>query len=125
MIIVNQSGAELTINSNKVAPVEEYDITEMMFNTVNIHSDIGSVEITTEYGKRSFECFGQLRAYESDYLKDKGGLAQIIVVNTMPTGEWVMKGLYNMYYCSNCRGGGYAHYKFCPHCGLTMKVGEP
>lgn len=124
MIIVNQSGAELTINSNKVAPVEEYDITEMMFNAVNIHSDIGSVEITTEYGERSFACFGHLQAYESDNLKDPNGLAEIIVTRTIPTGKWEMKGLYNMYYCSNCRGGGYAHYKFCPHCGLAMEVGE-
>lgn len=38
--------------------------------------------------------------------------------------KWETKGFYNIYYCSNCRGGGYAHYKFCPHCGAKMELNE-
>ena len=87
MRIINHSGYfeyELTINGNKVGPNQEIIVGEMMFNSQAIFSDIGSVEIITEYGKRTFRCYGQLKAYESKDLKDASGLAAIIVINTIP-----------------------------------------
>jgi len=80
MIILNKSTATLNISGTKVPPDDAFETTEMMFNTVDIHSDIGSVVITTEYSTRYFEAFGKLIAFESDYLpKDKQGLKQIVV----------------------------------------------
>lgn len=87
MRIINHSGYfdyELTINGNKVGPNQEIIVGEMMFNSQDIFSDIGSVEIITEYGKRTFRCYGHLRAYESKYLKDANGLAAIIIITTIP-----------------------------------------
>ena len=79
MKIINQSDVILWINGSRVAPGSEYDSYESAFSTLNIHSDIGSVEITTEYCQRSFMCFGKLKAYGSAELKDALGLPKIIV----------------------------------------------
>lgn len=79
MRIINQTQYNLTIDGDTVEPGHEYLTDEMMFNTQPIYSDIGAVEITTEYGVRSFKCYGKLEAYEDTYLKDENGLAQIIV----------------------------------------------
>ena len=79
MRIINQSEAIITINGSKVFPGDEFITAENMFNTQPIYSDIGSIEITTEYGVRSIKCYGKLEAYEDTYLKDTNGLAQIIV----------------------------------------------
>lgn len=87
MRIINHSGYfdyELTVNGNKVGPNQEIIVGEMMFNSQDIFSDIGSVEIITEYGKRTFRCYGRLKAYESKDLKDANGLAAIIIINTIP-----------------------------------------
>lgn len=85
MRIVNQTHFyDIIINGNTVTPSQEYTTGEMMFNSQAIFSDIGSVEIITEYGKRSFRCYGNLKAYEDKVLKDANGLPQIIVVSTMP-----------------------------------------
>ena len=48
MRIANQSGYNIVIDGNTISTGEEYEVDEMMFNSVSIHSDIGSVEITTE-----------------------------------------------------------------------------
>jgi hypothetical protein len=41
-----------------------------------------------------------------------------------PQGEWVKDEEHsitiNMFRCSNCNGGGYTHFKYCPHCGSRM-----
>lgn len=87
MRIINHSGHfdyELTINGNKVGPNQEIIVGEMMFNSQDIFSDIGSVEIITEYGKRTFRCYGSLKAYESKDLKDANGSAAILIINTIP-----------------------------------------
>ena len=79
MRIINQSGVTLTLNGHELGPTQECFTAENMFNTQAIHSDIGSVEITTEYGKRSFECFGQLTAYEDEHTIDSNGLPHIVI----------------------------------------------
>ena len=87
MRIINHSryfDYELTVNGNKIGPNQEIIVGEMMFNSQAIFSDVGSVEVVTEYGKRTFRCYGNLKAYESKELKDANGLPAIIVINTIP-----------------------------------------
>ena len=85
MRIINQTHFyDIIINGNTVTPSQEYTTGEMMFNSQAIFSDIGSVEIITEYGKRSFRCYGNLKAYEDKVLKDVNGMPQIMVVSTKP-----------------------------------------
>ena len=81
MRIINQSEAIITINRSKIFPGDEFVTSENMFNTQPIYSDIGSIEITTEYGKRSFECFGNLTACEDNTRTDVFGLPFIIIKN--------------------------------------------
>ena len=87
MRIINHSGLfdyGLTVNGNKIGPNQEIIVGEMMFNSQAIFSDVGSVEVVTEYGKRTFRCYGNLKAYESKDIKDANGLPAIIVINTIP-----------------------------------------
>lgn len=39
-------------------------------------------------------------------------------------GKWIKDEEHsitiNMFRCSNCNGGGYTHFKYCPHCGSRM-----
>ena len=50
----------------------------MMFNTLDIHSEIGSCVITTEYGQRSFRNYGKLVAKEGRK-KNENGMKNILV----------------------------------------------
>lgn len=50
----------------------------MMFNVLDIHSEIGSCVITTEYGQRSFRNFGKLVAKE-DREKNEHSIKNILV----------------------------------------------
>ena len=50
----------------------------MMFNTLNVHSEIGSCIITTEYGKRSFKNFGKLKAREGRK-KNEHGMKNVLI----------------------------------------------
>lgn len=81
MKIVNKSTHTIVVSREKIAPDEEVNILEGMFDTQSIHSDAGSIEITTEYSKRSFDCYGGLKAYENKQVKDNQGLPEIIVVD--------------------------------------------
>ena len=66
---------------------KEIDVPEMIFNTQSIHSDAGSIEITTEYCIRSFDCYGGLKAYENTQIKDDQGFPEIIIVDADPNME--------------------------------------
>lgn len=72
MVIHNNTDTILTIDKNKIQPGETYDTYEMAFNTVNVFSSIGAIEITTEYSKRSFDCYGNLIAEELEDRDDQG-----------------------------------------------------
>lgn len=45
-----------------------------------------------------------------------------------PQGKWIKDEEHsitiNMFRCSNCNGGGYPHFKYCPHCGADMRGEE-
>lgn len=81
MKIVNKSTHNIVVSREKIAPDEEVNILEGMFDTQSIHSDVGSIEITTEYCVRSFDCYGGLKAYENKQVKDNQGLPEIIVID--------------------------------------------
>jgi hypothetical protein len=87
MRILNNSYHDIVIRGNTVHHPYAITVVEQAFNTQAIFSDIGSVEITTEYSKRSFRCFGQLAAYESSCLIDTGGMPVIVIVNKESTEE--------------------------------------
>lgn len=84
MKIINHSYFEIRINGNKLRPLDEIIVGEMLFNVQAIYSDAGSVEINTEYRRRSFRAYGYLRASESKYLKDANGFPVVIVTDTYP-----------------------------------------
>ena len=87
MKIVNKSTHNIVVSGEKVAPGKEINVPEMIFNTQAIHSDAGSIEITTEYCIRSFDCFGGLKAYENTQIKDDQGWPEIIIVDADPNKE--------------------------------------
>ena len=84
MKIFNQSGGNILVNSETVPDTESIIVREMMFNTQIIYSDFGSVEIITEYGKRSFKCYKYLKAYDSPYITDASGMPAVIIACTKP-----------------------------------------
>lgn len=78
MVITNKTKVVLYIEGERVKPNETYEKTEMVFDTVNIHSQRGSCIITTEYAKRSFKNYGKIFAKETSG-KDNQGKKKIIV----------------------------------------------
>lgn len=64
MTVTNKTSVALEILGGSLKPNESREYTEMMFNTLDIHSEIGSCVITTEYGQRSFRNYGKLVARE-------------------------------------------------------------
>ena len=61
MTITNKTSVTLEILGSELKPKESHEYEEMMFNTLNVHSEVGSCIITTEYEKRSFRNFGRLK----------------------------------------------------------------
>ncbi len=80
MTVTNKTTVTLEILGNQIKPGESRECTEMMFNTLSIHSEIGSCFIITEYGKRSFRNYGKLVAKEGRK-KDEHGMKNIIVTS--------------------------------------------
>ena len=64
MTVINKSTVTVYIHGIGLKPNEFKDYPEMKFNTLNIHSDIGSCVITTEYGRRMITNYGKLFANE-------------------------------------------------------------
>ena len=54
----------------KPGMIETFD--EHIFDTISIHSEIGSVEIVTEYCQRIIKCFGNLVAEEKNEMDETG-----------------------------------------------------
>ena len=80
MTITNKASVSIEILGRILVPNESEEFLEMMFNTLDIHSDIGSCVITTEYGKRYFRNFGKLQAKEGRK-KNKDGMKNILVTS--------------------------------------------
>ena len=62
MTITNKTSVSLKIMGSSVGPNETREFPENAFNTLSVHSDIGSCVITTEYSQRTIENFGKLVA---------------------------------------------------------------
>ena len=81
MIITNKTNVDLEIFGCKLKPNASTKCAEAIFNTVDVHSDIGSIVITTEHSKRSFQNFGKLFAKEGGK-KDRDGLKEIFIYSS-------------------------------------------
>ena len=78
MTVTNETSVTLEILGSELKPNESKEYPEMMFNTLDIHSEIGSCTITTEYGQRSFINYGKLVAKE-ERKKNDNGMKNILV----------------------------------------------
>ena len=78
MTITNKTSVTLEILGGKLKPNESREYTEKAFNTLDIHSEIGSCVITTEYSERSFRNYGKLVAKEG-IEKNEYGMKNILV----------------------------------------------
>lgn len=78
MLVTNKTNVDLVILGGIVKPNQSHEYTEMGFNTLDIHSEIGSSVITTEYCKRSIKNYGKLVAKEG-CKKNEQGMKNIIV----------------------------------------------
>ena len=78
MTVTNKTTVALEIMGEVLNPNESREYTEMMFNTLNVHSEIGSCVITTEYAVRSFRNYGKLKAEEGTE-KNEHGMKEIII----------------------------------------------
>ena len=78
MRIYNDSNSPLFIEDRWIKHGDYIDISEHIFDTINIHCNAGSSEITCEYGKRYIKNYGNLYAEETDIL-DNNGLKRIVV----------------------------------------------
>lgn len=78
MVIINNTDRCIYICGYEIKPDEREEFEERCFSDINIHSDIGSVEIITEYSIRIIKCFGKLMAGEIKEL-DVNGLPCISI----------------------------------------------
>ena len=78
MKITNQVAVELEIGGTILAPGQSQDFHEATFNRLSVHSESGSVEITTEYSQRSFEAFGKLKVREGES-RNEYGMKEVII----------------------------------------------
>lgn len=82
MTIVNKTNYVITTSDGGIIrPNESGFAAEHIFNTVSLHSEIGSCIITTEYSFRSFKYFGKIVATEGKKSTQPldNGLKEIIV----------------------------------------------
>lgn len=78
MLVTNKTSVDVVIHGGTLKPKESKEYTEMGFNTLDIHSEIGSSVITTEYGTRNIKNYGKLVAKEGRK-KNEHGMKNIIV----------------------------------------------
>lgn len=78
MTVTNNTSVTLEILGGELQPNESQEYPEMMFNTLNINSEIGSCVITTEYAQRSFRNYGKLVAKEGKK-KNEDGMKNILI----------------------------------------------
>ena len=80
MTLTNNTSVTLKILGGTLEPNETGEYYEAMFNTLNIHSDIGSCEIVTVYGHRIIHNYGKLKAEEGEE-KNEHGMKNILVTS--------------------------------------------
>lgn len=78
MTVTNKTTVALEIMGEVLKPNESREYPEMMFNTLNVHSEIGSCVITKGYAVRSFRNYGKLKAEEGTE-KNEHGMKEIII----------------------------------------------
>lgn len=67
MTIINKTSYDITVSDGRViCPKESIFVSENIFNTLSLHSEIGSCIITTKYSCHSFRNFGKIIVYEDE-----------------------------------------------------------
>ena len=75
MVIENRTNVKLYVSDGTQRPIEpevRRYVTEHIFDTTTIDSDIGYVEIITEYYQRHIKTSGRICAAESEELDSNG-----------------------------------------------------
>lgn len=80
MRIYNNSNYTVFVNDFYIVSGDYADISEHIFDTINLHCNVGSSVITCEYGKRYIENYGNLYTEETDLLDDNGS-KRIVIKN--------------------------------------------
>lgn len=78
MTVKNKTSVSLYILGKNLEPNETREYPELVLNTLNIHSEIGSCVITTVFDRRILKNFGKLFAVEGRSL-DRDGMRTILV----------------------------------------------
>ncbi len=78
MTVKNKTSVSLYILGKNLEPNETREYPELVLNTLNIHSEIGSCVITTVFDRRILKNFGKLFAVEGGSL-DIDGMRTILV----------------------------------------------
>ena len=69
MTIRNETiGLIINVYGQRIEPGTQMQVPEHIFDTINVHSDGGSVEITCEYGQRYIKNYGSIIAKEEEEL---------------------------------------------------------
>lgn len=79
MVITNKTNVDVYFSGHCLKPNESRKRYESAFDTLGIHSEIGSVEIITVYGKRHINNYGKLVGKEG--WKKEAGMKNIIIEN--------------------------------------------
>lgn len=78
MTVKNKTSVTLYILGTNLEPNETREYQELVLNTLNIHSDIGSCVITTVFDRRILKNFGKLFAVEGEDI-DRDGMRNVLV----------------------------------------------
>lgn len=78
-MLINSAIDLITSSGSIVKANEPATMPEMMFNTLSLHCNKGSAIITTEYGIRTIQMFGDLNVVESTDCDPETGMKIIVV----------------------------------------------
>lgn len=73
MVIFNNSDVPITVGGNQIMPNTWAYYLERVFDTINIHSDYGSAELTCEYKDIHIKNFGIMFVCEMINTLESGG----------------------------------------------------
>ncbi len=79
MNIINNTNISIFVDDNKIEPGDNINIHEYIFDTINIHSNIGSGEIICEYNNRYIHCYGNIDIKEASDTEDKFSIVETSV----------------------------------------------
>lgn len=79
MIVVNKTDSAILVKGHEVKARDRYELSEMCFNTCDIITEKGGIEIITEYSQRSFKKLGSVQFRQTNE-KDEHGMRVIEIL---------------------------------------------